>query len=86
MNNKDFDGDALNVIILNDNLLVDEFSTLEAHYNVPDLSKPYSISGNLGLLSSVTGIVSNYIDTVDTDIDTVNDSVNKQLNRVTVEV
>jgi len=34
----------------------------DAHHNVLDLSKPYSISGNLTLLSSVTSIMSNFLD------------------------
>jgi len=59
--NADFDGDELNVIILNDNFMAEEFKTLRPFYNVPDLSKPFSISGNLTLLSPANNILSNFL-------------------------
>ena len=50
LNTTDFDGDELNYIMLLDALLADEYTVLEPHYNIPDLTSPYSVSGNLTLL------------------------------------
>ena len=65
---------ALNVTIFLDNLVANEFKTFETHYNVPDATKPFGIAGTLGLLSSVTSIVSNYLDHKElepNDVDTI---------------
>lgn len=59
--NADFDGDELNVMILLDNYMADLFKTLKPYYNIPDMSKPFSVSGNLTLLSPANNILSNYL-------------------------
>jgi len=69
--------------IMLDNLIVDELKTLEPHYNIPDMSKPYSVSGNLSLLSSVTSIASNYLDNKELE-EPENDFINKQLTHITI--
>lgn len=61
MNAKDFDGDEVNVIILNDNMMAEEFKTLDPYYNIPDMSKPYSVSGNLTLFSPANNILMNFL-------------------------
>lgn len=79
--NADYDGDELNVTILLDNMMADEFKTLEAYYNIPDVSKPYSISGNLTLLSPATSTLSNYLSTDEDDnIDPKSDELVSKLN------
>jgi hypothetical protein len=59
--NADYDGDELNVTILLDNYMCEQFKTLQPFFNVPDIAKPYEISGNLGLLSPSTSIIANYL-------------------------
>lgn len=73
------DGDALNVTILLDGLVAEQFKNFESHFNVPDATKPYGIAGTLGLLSSVTSITSNYLGTkIPTlEVDTINASLAK---------
>jgi hypothetical protein len=78
--NADFDGDELNFTILLDNLLTEEFKTLRPFYNIPDLSKPYSVSGNLTLLAPANSILSNYLS--DDSENLVDDTISKLLNTV----
>lgn len=59
--NADFDGDELNVTILLDNFMVEQFKTLQPYFNIPDIAKPYEISGNLGLLSPATSVIANFL-------------------------
>ena len=59
--NADFDGDELNFIIMLDNAMAKEFQRLSPFYNIPSLDKPYSVSGNLTLLSPSTSILNNYL-------------------------
>lgn len=59
--NGDYDGDELNYTLLLDDVMVQEAKTLEPHYNIPDMSKPFSVSGNLTLLSPSISILANYI-------------------------
>ena len=63
--------------------MADLFEPLDPHYNIPDIDKLYSVSGNLTLLSSVTSIVSNYLDNKNID-DHMNDTVFASLNKVQV--
>ena len=62
-------------------MLVDEFKTLKAFYSVPDVSKPYSISGNLTLLSPATSILSNYLSNKDNE-DNLEDRLVSKLNLI----
>lgn len=80
--NGDYDGDALNITILLDDLMADQFKNFECHYNIPDATKPFGIAGTLGLLSSVTSITSNYLDTK-TEINPI-DTINANLARVNI--
>lgn len=59
--NADYDGDELNCTLLLDNQMIDEFKTLQPFFNITDVSKPYEISGNLGLLAPSTSIIANYL-------------------------
>lgn len=60
-------------------MLVEEFKTLRAFYSVPDVSKPFSISGNLTLLSPATSILSNYLSQDDNE-GNVEDKLVSKLN------
>jgi len=51
----------VNVTILLDNLLAEEFKTLDPYYNVPSVNKSYGISGNLSMLAPPNSIMSNYL-------------------------
>jgi len=54
--------------------MAEQFKTFAPHYNVADTSKPFGISSSIGLLSSVSSIASNYLDTKTptNEIDTIN--------------
>jgi len=54
----------LNFVALQDNWLADEFEVLSPYYNVPDQSKPYSVSGNLTLHAPGNSIIANYLSDV----------------------
>jgi len=71
--NADFDGDALNGFLLGDEHMRNLFSVLESHYSIPDLSKPFSVSGNLNLLSPSNNILTQFMD--DTNLDVSSDTV-----------
>lgn len=79
-NVQDYDGDELNVSILLDNNMAEQFKTLQPFFNVPDIAKPYEISGNLGLLSPSTSIVANFL--YDTVPSTRKDQVSSSFNYV----
>lgn len=75
--NADFDGDEVNATMLLDNLLAEEFKTLDTYYNIPDTTKPYSVSGNLNLLSPANSILSSYLyDTKEEGVDTIVSKLN----------
>lgn len=80
--NGDIDGDELNFWLMLDNLMYDEFKTFSPFYNVPDLSKPFSVSGNLTLLSPGNYILGNYLD----DKTSVPDELDFVLEPVSVEI
>jgi DNA-directed RNA polymerase beta' subunit len=75
----DFDGDEVNITILLDNLLAEEFKTLRPYYNIPDNNKPLTISNNLSLLSPSYGVLCNMLrdDAEDYENDTVYDRLKK---------
>ena len=73
----------VNVTILLDTLLAEEFKTLDTHYNIPDTTKPFSVSGNLNLLSPANTILSRFLyDEQEEGVDTI---VN-QLQKVEVTI
>lgn len=41
--------------------MVEQFKTLQPYFNIPDIAKPYEISGNLGLLSPATSVIANFL-------------------------
>lgn len=59
--NADYDGDEMNAVLLLDNDLTEECKTMDSHFVIPHESKPYAVSGFLGLLSPSTSILSNFI-------------------------
>lgn len=83
--NADYDGDELNFTILLDAMMANEFKTLQPHFNVSDLSKPYAVSGNLSLLAPATSILSNYLYKKTPDAPAV-DNISNQLKMVLVDV
>lgn len=74
----------LNFTILLDGMMADQFKTLQPHFNVPDLSNPYAISGNLSMLAPATSILSNYL-YKNTENLVEQDTISAQLQTVTVE-
>jgi hypothetical protein len=80
--NADYDGDALNVMLLLDKFMEEEAEPFKPHYNVPDTAYPYCISGNLTLLSPANDILSNYLSSSDNDGN--NDTVFDKLELVEV--
>jgi len=59
--NADFDGDELNGKPLLDSVMFNEFKKLAPFYNIPDLSKPCSVSGRLSLDTPNNTILANYL-------------------------
>jgi hypothetical protein len=57
----DFDGDEMNVTLLLDNFMHDNFLTMQAHHSVPDMNSVYGVSGRLTLSSPVVATISNYL-------------------------
>lgn len=58
--NADFDGDALNLIVIPDRRLYQHFKALEPHRNILDLRRPLAIGGNLKQASPVVATISNW--------------------------
>jgi len=52
--NADFDGDALNLIVIPDERMYQSFRRLEPHLTSLDLRRPWAISGNLKMPAPVT--------------------------------
>ena len=61
MNIKDFDGDALNFTILNDNLLTEELEVYSPYYTIPSLNSPFDISGSLTMQGPANGVLLEYL-------------------------
>ena len=59
--NADFDGDELNYYPLMDHMMVDEFKTLRPFFNIPDMTKPCSVSGKLSLDTPNNSILASYL-------------------------
>ena len=74
---------AINVTLLLDNKISDAFETFTPHHGVVDINKPYSISNNLSLLSSVTSIVSRYVSD-DEKATNIVDPIDQQLTKVDI--
>ena len=81
--NGDFDGDELNMTLLLDSVLEEEYEVLSPHYNIPDLSNPYAVSGNLTLLGPANAILLNYLR--DKMEDPMTDSIVEKLNLINLE-
>lgn len=59
--NLDFDGDNLNLTPIQDMSLVKEISVYRPHFNIPNLSKPFSISNALSMQPPADGITMSYL-------------------------
>jgi hypothetical protein len=71
-------------MVLLDKFMADLASGLAPHYSVPDLSKPFNVSGRLSLLSPTTSILGNYLASPVEDIE--KDTISSKLNTVEVEI
>lgn len=83
LNISDFDGDEINLSLLIDRVLEDEYEVLQPHYNIPDLSNPYAVSGNLTLLGPANAILLNYLR--DKMEDPLQDTIVEKLNLINLE-
>ena len=75
--NGDYDGDELNFTMLLDNDMAKTFETLAPYYNIPDVSKPFEVCGNVSLMPCASTVLTNYLadkgsDGVDTIVDKLN--------------
>ena len=61
MNTKDYDGDALNFTILNDNLITEEYEVYSPHYTIPSINSPFNISGSLTLQGPADSVMVEYL-------------------------
>ena len=67
----------LNASLIYDMDLYKELSGFEPHKNVPDLSTPFNVSGNLSLMATATSITSNYLyDKNDIGVDNLSQILN----------
>ncbi len=82
MNECKVDGDEINFTLLLDKLLTEEYEVLKPFYNIPDLTKPFSISGNLSLLGPANAILGNFL--MDKRENREEDTITKLLNFVKV--
>ena len=70
----------INFTELLDKLLAGEYDVLEPHFNIPDLSNPYAVSGNLTLLGPANAILLNFLRDIKEDIP--NDTIVEKLNLI----
>jgi len=61
LNSTDYDGDQYNFIILNDNLLADQFEVYSPYYTIPTLNSPFDISGSLSMQGPANTILMEYL-------------------------
>lgn len=61
LNTKDYDGDEMNVQLLVDEYLHNEFKSMAPHASVAHMESPGSVSGRLSLTKPVVATISNYI-------------------------
>lgn len=59
--NADFDGDEMNVTLLDSLYLVEKFKRLDPTYNVMDTNTPHGISGNLKMPAPVIATIANWM-------------------------
>lgn len=59
--NADFDGDALNIILIPDKRIYERVKRLEPHLTALDLRKPRAISSNLSMPAPVITTISNWL-------------------------
>ncbi len=76
--------DELNFTILLDNMMAEEFMTLQPFYNVMDVNKPFAVSSKLTLLSPANGILFN--DLADKQDYPEQDKLLQQLQLVEVDI
>jgi len=68
----DIDGDEMNATLIYDSTLAKYLTGFEPHNNVPDMSTPFNVSGNLSLMATATSVMSNYLyDKEDKGVDTL---------------
>lgn len=60
-NNADYDGDQMNVTLLESNELVEKFKRLDPAYNVMSFNTPHELSGNLKMPAPVIATVANWM-------------------------
>ena len=76
--------DELNFTVLLDNMMAEEFMSLQPFYNVTDVNKPFAISSKLSLLSPANGILFN--DLADKQDYPEQDKLLQQLQLVEVDI
>ena len=59
--NADFDGDALNLILLLDEKMANLTKTLEPHHNIFTADRPRAISGNIAIPGPVIATISAWL-------------------------
>ena len=59
---RDYDGDALNITVLLDNMMSDEAENFAPYYSTMDVNKLYSVSKFVSLLGPGNNIMTNYFD------------------------
>ncbi len=59
--NMDYDGDALNFTLLQDNKITREFEVYSPYFTIPSLNKPFDVSGNLSMQAPADMNMSNYL-------------------------
>lgn len=64
-NNADYDGDQMNLTLLESNEQVEKFRTLDPSFNVMSLNVPYEISGNLKMPAPVIATIANWMESDD---------------------
>ena len=76
--------DELNFTVLLDNMMAEEFMSLQPFYNVTDVNKPFAIGSKLTLLSPANGILFN--DLADKQDYPEQDKLLQQLQLVEVDI
>lgn len=59
--NADFDGDEMNMMLINDKITHERFSRYAPHQSTISIARPYELSGNLAMPSQVVTTIANYL-------------------------
>lgn len=59
--NADFDGDEMNMMLINDKITHERFSRYAPHQSAISIARPYELSGNLAMSSQVVTTIANYL-------------------------